>query len=219
MYRLFGSPIPLRRFDALGAFQASASRTLFGGWFGLSRTSSPVQRPRWVLPATPAANREASMAPPMRFLPLQRLSAGESADRPVPPGHLPPSTFFRSLRAYSSPVLAALFQAADAPGVSRPSEPFSCRRTLLGLSSSDPLSAFFRLSEEIRPRPQGFRYAGNPYRSSEYCILRQTVALLGFHLAFTALRRLGRNPFRGSSAPGLCFGPVHAHFRSGATAF
>jgi hypothetical protein len=37
-----------------------------------------------------------------------------------------------------------------------PSELDSYRRTLLDSSSSDPLSVFLRLSEEIRPHPQGF---------------------------------------------------------------
>jgi len=157
LYRLFGSPTPLRRFDAPGDFQALASRTLFDGVVRPLTDFGPcTETPPGRCLGFPAANRRFSLAPPLRFLPLQRSSSGESACCPVPTRA--PSLFDLSqvLEGFLLTGSCGLISYRCRSWGSHPSELLSYRRTLLDSSSSDPLSTFLRFSEEIRLRPQGF---------------------------------------------------------------
>jgi len=128
---------------------------LRGGW-PLTDFGPYTETPPGCCLRFPTANRRFSSAPPLRFLPLQRSSSGESARCPVPTRA--PSLFdlFQVLEGFLLTGSCGPISCRCRSWGSHPSELLSYRRTLLDSSSSDPLSAFLRFSEEIRPCPQGF---------------------------------------------------------------
>jgi hypothetical protein len=187
-YRLFGSPIPLRRClrSPLGSSDRRLPRKSKGMRFVLSRASDPLQRPRLVLPVLASTAeaivtiRSASrglLRPSNATTPASRLRrhrapvARVAAASPgTNHGRHPPSAFLGPLRVSSSQAPAALFHAADAHGVSTVrsvSLPASSSRLVAGRS---PLGLFRLPPKRLAPGPQGFTHAGSPYPPSEYFI-------------------------------------------------
>jgi hypothetical protein len=124
-YRLFGSPVPLRRFDALVVFRHASRRSTVRKNDVLSQASNPLQRPLLAPPGGRWTEVSVRRAPPMRFLPLQRSkvvgSAGfESRSPDSHPDAIPPWPF-SDLRGFD---------------LHRPLQPCFMLLTLMGFSPS-----------------------------------------------------------------------------------
>jgi hypothetical protein len=104
-------------------------------------------------------------APPLRFSAPSAVIVRRIGCRPVPPGHLPSSTFRRSLRASSSPSVASLFHPAAAHGV-RPLQSFS-------LPTNSPRLVTWRSPLGVLSNDQWSKVA-----PSGVCVNRQSVSRL-----------------------------------------
>lgn len=155
----------------------------------------------------------------MRFLAPTAFEDQRIGCRPAPPGRLPSSVFCRPLRGLSSLTPAALFRAAAALGVSRPSEPFPDGQLCQARHLVIPSQRLNLRPEGFRLRSQGFSYAINPYPASECFIREPDRCSPGLSALSRRSCALGWPSLDGSSAPDLSFGSVLAHFRSGPSAF
>lgn len=126
-YRLFGFPDSL--FDVSTSLRSSGSRRprlLSKAVHPLTGFEPSSETPSGAaLIVLSSANRQVAFlgSSPEVFCPFSGIIRRIGC-RPVPPGHLPSSTFRRSLRASSSPSVASLFHPAAAHGV-HPLQSFS----------------------------------------------------------------------------------------------
>lgn len=116
----------LRRFDVLEVFRLASSPLSIESGSSSHRLRTLFRDPVGCCPHHPLVGEPASGvlgSSPEVFCPFSGIIRRIGC-RPVPPGHLPSSTFRRSLRASSSPSVASLFHPAAAHGV-HPLQSFS----------------------------------------------------------------------------------------------
>jgi len=223
-YRLFGSPVPLRRFDALVVFRHASRRSTVRKNGVLSQASDPLQRPLLALPGGRWTEVSVRRAPPMRFLPLQRSKVVGSAG-------------FESRSPDSHPVAIPPWPFSDLRGLDlhRPLQPCFMLLTLMGFSPSELLpgcglyrarrsaipSRRFSSARRLKPRPQGFLYRVQSDIRSASIASRGRPLLSWSFIRLHGVLGAGPGPvyLNGASAPGLRFGALLARLRSRPSAF